>query len=150
VKGRRLKGETALPSFPSLTVSHLHLCLILASLHPAGSTCLVSMLTCLSLWCRLSLNFVYLDPSSVLPFDLAVCSQIPNRVSRSCLKVRVLLLQCERQRWKERQKGGNNCLAGVSWHCSKYSKRLHKVAFSKVELKWQKYIYVASEMLQYV
>lgn len=58
---------------------------------------------CLSPRCRQSLKFIYSDPSFLLSLCLTrlVSSQIPNRLSKSCLKAKVPLLCPEREKETE-------------------------------------------------
>lgn len=105
MREKRIKGEDrttrrlCLAVFPSPSNIPL-LCLILASLYPAGSLCLAVALTfpvfphdAESLWS----SFIRIP--SFLPlslFDSAVSSRIPNRLSKGCLKAKVPLLCPER------------------------------------------------------
>lgn len=104
-------SETALPRFLSLTISHPRLHPILALFHPAGSTRLASTLPFL----MMALKFVYLDLSfPCLSIWLGCLSQIPNRLSRSRLKVKELLLCHERDIGRDKtDERRNECLAGV-------------------------------------
>lgn len=103
-------SETVLPEFLSLTISHPRLHLILASLHPAGSTRLPSFpVPYDGIEVRL---FGSLSPR--LSVWLGCLSQIPNRLSRSSLKVKELLLCHERDRSGDKaDERRNKCLAGV-------------------------------------
>lgn len=117
VKAGGLKGEDCLLSY----ISHPHLCFILASPHPAFSTCQFSALIFLaspdanSLWT----SFIWI-PSSWFdsPFDLAVSSQLPNRLSKSCLEVKSASFDSWQRQMRRQTKRRIQCLAGVLELCS--------------------------------
>ncbi len=140
-----LDNETSLSGCLPLTVLHPHLHLILASFSPAGSRW--------RLWCSLSLSFPMMPAvsevhlfgfllSPVSAFDSAVSSQIPNRLSKSCLWTKASLLcpVCEKETEMRRQtKGETDALREfpniAQQQCQE---NLSRAASHKAELKWNK------------